>query len=50
MKKLLRILAFTVSILIVLIIGFLVYFNSTNPKADPPSNEKVEVTAARLIR
>ena len=50
MKKFFKILAYIVGALIVLIIAFLIYFNSSYPKVDPPTNEKVEITPARLER
>lgn len=50
MKKFLKILVYLAGVLAVLIIAFLIYFNSTYPRVDPPSNEKVEITPARLER
>lgn len=50
MKKFLKVFLYIVGGLAVIIIGFVIYFNSTYPKVDPPSNEKVEITPARLER
>ncbi|MHB9143060.1 MAG: hypothetical protein ACYC25_14410, partial [Paludibacter sp.] len=50
MLKFLKILAYIIGGVAVLIIAFVIYFNSSYPKVDPPSNEKVEVTPARLKR
>ncbi len=50
MKKFLKIAAYILGGVIVLVIAFLIYFNSSFPKVDPPSNEKVEITPARLER
>ena len=50
MKKYFKILAFIIGGIAVLIIGFLIYFNSSYPNVDPPSKEKVEITPARLER
>jgi hypothetical protein len=48
--KLLKILAYIAGAIAVLIIAFLIYFNSSYPKVDPPSKEKVEIMPARLER
>jgi hypothetical protein len=50
MKKLFKIILFVVGGVLALAAVFLIYFNLTYPDVDPPSNEKVEVTAARLER
>ncbi|PKL84017.1 MAG: cytochrome C [Ignavibacteriae bacterium HGW-Ignavibacteriae-3] len=50
MRKILKILAYFLGGIIILAVAFIVYFNSTYPRVDPPSNEKVEITAARLER
>jgi len=50
MKKFFKIIAYVFGALAVLIITFLIYFNSSFPNVDPPSNEKVEITPARLER
>lgn len=50
MLKFLKILAYIIGGVAVLIIVFIIYFNSSYPKVDPPSNEKVETTSARLER
>jgi len=50
MKKFFKIIAYVFGALAVLIIAFLIYFNSSFPNVDPPSNEKVEITPARLER
>src|SRR3989339_901355 len=50
MKKFLKIIAYIFGGVLVLVIAFLIYFNSSFPKVDPPSNEKVEITPARLER
>jgi len=50
MKRVLKILASILGGFLVLIVGFLIYFNSTYPKVDPPLNDKVEITPARLER
>lgn len=50
MKKFFKILLYIFGGVIIVVAAYLVYFNSTYPKVDPPSNEKVEVTPARLER
>jgi len=50
MKKFLKIVAYIFGGVLVLVIVFFFYFNSSFPKVDPPSNEKVEITPARLER
>ena len=50
MKKFFKILLYIFGGAIVLVAAYLVYFNSAYPKVDPPSNEKVEITPARLER
>ena len=50
MKKYFKIATYILGGVVVLVIAFLIYFNSAFPKADPPSNEKVEITPARLER
>ena len=48
--KFLKILGYIIGGVALIIIAFVVYFNSSYPKVDPPSNEKVEVTSVRLER
>jgi mono/diheme cytochrome c family protein len=50
MKKFLKISAYILGGAAVIVIGFLLYFNSSYPNVDPPSGEKVEITPARLER
>ncbi len=50
MKKFLKIAGYILGGVIVLVIVFIIYFNSVFPIVDPPSNEKVEITPARLER
>lgn len=50
MKKFLKVAAYILGGVAVLVTAFLIYFNSAFPKVDPPSNEKVEITPARLER
>lgn len=50
MKKLFKILAYIIGGVAVLLIAFSIYFNSTYPQVDPPVNEKVEITPARIAR
>lgn len=50
MKKFLKIFLYIIGGLAVILIGFIVYFNSTYPQVDPPSKDKVEITPARLER
>lgn len=50
MKKFFKILLYIFGGVAIVIIAYLIYFNSVYPKVNPPSNEKVEVTPARLER
>ncbi|MEW6508669.1 MAG: cytochrome C [Bacteroidota bacterium] len=50
MKKIFKILAYIFCGITVLAIAFLIYFNSSYPKVDPPPNENVEITPARIER
>ena len=50
MKKFFKILGYIIGGVIILVAGFLVYFNSVFPKVDPPSPEKIAVTPSRLER
>ena len=50
MRKFFKIVGYILGGVIVLIIAFLIYFNAKYPQVDPPSNEKVEITPARLER
>lgn len=50
MKKALKVFGYILGGVVVLVIAFILYFNSSYPKVDPPSNEKVEITPARLER
>ena len=48
--KFLKILGYIIGGVALITIVFVVYFNLSYPKVDPPSNEKVEVTPVRLER
>lgn len=50
MKKFFKILQYIIGGVVIIVIAYLVYFNSAYPKVNPPSSEKVEITAARLER
>ena len=50
MKKFLKVLAYIIGGVVILVVVFFIYFNSAYPKVDPPSNEKVDITQARLDR
>lgn len=50
MKKFFKILAYIIGGVAVLVIAFLIYFNSVYPKVNPPTEEKVTITPARLAR
>lgn len=50
MNKIVKALLYISGVLAVLIIGFVVYFNSAFPDVDLPSNDKIEITPARLER
>lgn len=50
MKKFFKILGVAVGAFIVVIIAFLIYFNSAFPKAAPLQNVKVEITPERIAR
>ncbi|QQS35620.1 MAG: c-type cytochrome [Ignavibacteriales bacterium] len=50
MKKFFKILGTLVVIIVVLLVGALIYFNSTYPKVDPPSDIKIEATSERIAR
>ena len=50
MKKFFRVAGIVVGIIVVLIIGFLIYFNASFPKAEKVKDIKVEVTPARVTR
>ena len=50
MKKFFKVIGFILGGVVVLIIAFLIYFNSKYPQVERPSNEKVETTPARLER
>ena len=50
MKKFFKILGIVISLLIICLVAFVIYFNSAYPKVDPPSNEVVEITPERLAR
>jgi hypothetical protein len=50
MKKAVKVFAYILGGAVVLAIAFIIYFNSSYPKVDPPSSEKVEITPARLER
>lgn len=50
MKKFIKISAYILGGAAAVIIIFLLYFNSSYPKVDPPSSEKVDITPARIER
>ncbi len=50
MKKFFKILLYIFGGVAIVVAAYLFYFNSAYPKVDPPSNEKVEITPARLKR
>lgn len=50
MNKIFKIILYIVGGLAAIVAVFLIYFNISYPKVDPPSNEKVEITPARLAR
>jgi len=50
MKKFFKIAGYILGGVIIIAIVFLIYFNSKYPQVDPPSNEKVEITQARIER
>ncbi len=50
MKKMFRVLGIIVSIIVLVLIGGLIYFNSTYPKVDPPANIKVVATPEKMAR
>jgi mono/diheme cytochrome c family protein len=50
MKKLFKIVGIIVLSVIVVVIGGLIYFNSSYPKVDPPTDITVEATNARIVR
>lgn len=50
MNKLFKVILYIVGGIASLLVVFLVYFNLSFPKVDPPSNEKVQITPARLER
>ncbi len=50
MKKFFKVVGIVAGTLIVLIIGFLIYFNTAFPKAEKVKDIKVEITPARLER
>ena len=50
MKKFLKILGIAVSVIFVIIIAGLIYFNSKYPDVDPPSNIKVISTSEKISR
>lgn len=50
MNKFFKFLAYILGGVFVLVVAFLIYFNSSYPNVDPPSNEKVEITPARIAR
>ncbi len=50
MNKFLKVFIYIAGGLAVIMVGFIVYFNSSYPKVDSPSNEKVVITPARLER
>ncbi len=50
MKKFFKIIGYIIGGVIILVIAFLIYFNAKYPQVDPPSNEKVEITPARVER
>ncbi|MFH1195850.1 MAG: cytochrome C [bacterium] len=50
MKKFMKIVGGILVVLVIALVAFIIYFNSTYPKVDPPTNEKVEITPARIAR
>ncbi len=50
MKKFIKILGIIFSLVIIFVVAFVIYFNTTYPKVDPPSTEVVEATPERLAR
>lgn len=50
MKKAFKIIAYILGGVTLLVVAFILYFNSSYPKIDAPTNEKVEITPARLER
>ena len=50
MKKLLKVLGITVSIIILGLIGALIYFNNNYPKVNPPKNIKIIATPEKIAR
>ena len=50
MKKFIKILGIIFSVIIIFIVAFVIYFNASFPKVDPPSNQVVEATSERLAR
>jgi mono/diheme cytochrome c family protein len=50
LKKLFKIFAYILGGITILVTAFFIYFNSSYPKVDPPSNENVEITPARFER
>lgn len=50
MKKFLKISAYILGGAATVIIVFLLYFNASYPKVDPPSSEKVDITPSRIGR
>ena len=50
MKKFIKIVGGLLVVLVIAVVAFIIYFNSTYPKVNPPTNEKVEITPARFAR
>lgn len=50
MRKGLKIVGIFFGVILIVLLGALIYFNSAYPKVDPPSKEKVEVTKERIER
>lgn len=48
MKRFIKIVGIVFLVIIVVVVGALIYFNSAYPKAGPPPEIKVEITQARL--
>lgn len=50
MKKFFKVLSIAAGAVVLIIVAFLIYFNSTFPKTSPPSDVKVKITPERIAR
>ena len=50
MKKILRVIGIILGIVVIAVIGFLIYFNSTHPNVAAAKDIHVEITPERLER